>query len=115
MTARQPSPTTTTPAPEAMTTHTNDPITKALDLLEQFNEELIGADGEGRIAEMDATAMNEYLMRAINLQCAVSARRSDRSARLAELALRHLVEWTADERDRRQALLEQLNRSLPGE
>lgn len=96
-----------------MTTINNDPIDEALALLEEFNENLLGHDGEGRIAEMDAEAMHDYLMRAVNLQAVLSRKCSGRSSRLAELALRHLVDWTADERDRRQALLEQLTRSLP--
>ncbi len=98
-----------------MTTITNnDPINQALALLEEFNSRLLGPDGEGRIAELDGDAMHDYLMQAVDLQATIARRCQGRSARLAELALRHLVEWTADERDRRKALLEQLNRSLPG-
>ena len=96
-----------------MSTIDNDPIDAALDLLEEFNDQLLGPDGEGRIAEMDATAMHNFLMRAVDLQSVLARHCSGRSARLAELALRHLVELTADERDRRKALLEQLTRSLP--
>lgn len=96
-----------------MTNETNDCIDEALSLLEEFNSQLLGPDGEGRIAEMNADSMNEYLMRAIDLQSFLSGQCSSQGARLAELALRHLVEWTADERDRRSALLAQLRRSLP--
>lgn len=96
-----------------MTTINNDPIDEALALLEEFNERLLGAAGEGCIAEMDAAAMHVYLMRAVDLQAILSRKCSGRSSRLAELALRHLVEWTADERDRRNALMAQLSRSLP--
>ena len=96
-----------------MTTTNNNPIDEALALLEEFNERLLGPDGEGRIAEMNADAMSDYLMRAVDLQAVLSGQCSGRSSRLAGLALRHLVEWTADERDRRKALLEQLTRCQP--
>ena len=96
-----------------MTTINNDPIDEALALLEEFNERLLGAAGEGRIAEMDADTMHEYLMRAVDLQAVLSRKCSGRGSRLAELALRHLVDWTADERDRSNALMAQLSRSLP--
>ena len=96
-----------------MTTINNDPIDEALAMLEEFNEHLLGPDGEGRIAEMEAEKMHDYLMRAVNLQAVLSRKCSGRTSRLAVLALRHLVEWTADERDRRDALMAQLSRSLP--
>ncbi|MCT0248764.1 hypothetical protein [Synechococcus sp. CS-205] len=97
-----------------------DPIDAAIDLLETFIDEVVEHDGGmTNFDVLPAATLDEFVSQAVELNTgteipdrAEKAHVYGREYRLASLALRLVTEWAADERDRRQALVEQLNQRI---
>lgn len=97
-----------------------DSIDAAIDLIETFIEQVVEHDGGmSNFDVLPAATLDEFVSQALELNTgteiidrAKKAHVYGREYRLASLALRLVTEWAGDERDRRQALVEQLNQRI---